>query len=42
MSFGKVREAVRTLEATGKLPPNLRPGERHKRIWDQLVEDGYD
>jgi hypothetical protein len=41
VSFGKVKEALRKLERKG-MPPNLAPRERHKRIWDQLVEDGYD
>ena len=42
MSFGKVKEAVRALDRDGKLPPHLKPGERNKRIYDRLVELGYD
>jgi hypothetical protein len=37
----KIHEAVTTLRAQGKLPHNLRPGQRNKRIWDWLTQAGY-
>jgi hypothetical protein len=40
--FPKIAEAVTALKLSGRWPPNLRAGERHRRVLEYLRGVGYD